>query len=261
MRAYLVLLAILLVATGCTEQTDEPRQTVPSATAPSTPAPEAWDLDDSLDSFRPDLWRRSDGYTNNTSFHCGWRADRVQYDQGRMTLQIDTDPCPDGCSGKPFAAGEVASVRSFGYGRLEGRFKAAKGIGIVTSLFFYDRTSQDEIDIEILGKDPSKLQTNYFKGGTGDHAVMLDLGFDASQEFHTYAIDWSAAALRWYVDDRLVHTETGDRGPLPTHPAAVMANFWPGHGVGTEAWLGGAFQYPGSPVSAQYDWIRYRATP
>lgn len=235
-------LALLAGAVGCQESSDEPGRSVGS------------------DSMRPDLWTRSDGYTNNTSFHCGWRADHVQFDQGRMTLRLDADPCPSGCSGKPFASGEVSSVQSVRYGRLEGRFKAAKGIGIVTSLFLYDRTSQDEIDIELLGKDPTRLQTNYFTGGAGDHARTVDLGFDASEGFHTYAIDRSPEALCWYVDDRLVHTETGARGPLPTHPAAILANLWPGHGAGTEAWLGGAFE-AGAPVTAAYAWIRFHPTP
>jgi len=236
----ILLLACMLGAAGC----------APSAA-----------LEDSLDSFRPDVWQLSDGYTNNPSFHCGWRADHVRYEQGHMSLQLDVAPCPAGCSGKPFASGEVTSVRSFGYGRLESRFKVAKGVGIVSSLFFYDRASQDEVDIEILGKDPTKLQTNYFTGGMGDHAVTLDLGFDASEDFHSYAIERSPEAIRWYVDDRLVHTETGDRGPLPTHAMAILANLWPGHGAGTEAWLGGAFQAPSTPVTAQYDLIRFRAAP
>lgn len=251
------LAAGLLVATGCHASDDSPRETSPVTTAA---AETTWDLDDPLDSFRSDLWTLSDGYTNGPSFNCGWRADRAHFERGIMSLGIDSAPCPASCSGKPFAAAELASRRQFGYGRLKGRLKVAKGIGIVTSLFFYDRTSQDEIDVEILGKDPTKLQTNYYTGGVGEHATLLDLGFDASTDFHTYAIDWSPEAIRWYVDDRLVHAETGDRGPLPTHPAFLMANFWPGHGSGTESWLGGAYPDPGTPVTAQYDFIRYRAT-
>lgn len=249
------LLTTLLVAlSGCNEAGEEPRRTAPTL----APQADAWDLSDSFDGFQQTLWKLSDGYTNGPSFHLGWRADRARFEDSRMTLRIDDEPCPTGCSGKPFSGAELQSVHSYGYGRLEGRMKVARGVGIVASLFFYDRESQDEIDVEILGKAPDVLQTNYYVGGKEGRAATMSLGFDASEGFHIYAIDWSPEAIRWYVDDRLVHTETGTRETLPSHPSSIMANFWPGNGGGTEAWLGGPFVYPGSPVTAHYDWIRYR---
>ena len=31
---------------------------------------------------------------------------------------------------------------------------------------------------------------NYFRNGVGGHEKMIDLGFDASDDFHTYAFEW-----------------------------------------------------------------------
>ena len=37
-------------------------------------------------------------------------------------------------------------------------------------------------DVEILGKDTTKLQTNYFTDGVGGHETVISLGFDASAD-------------------------------------------------------------------------------
>ena len=81
---------------------------------------------------------------------------------------------------------------------------------------------------------------------------MINLGFDASLAGHNYAIVWEPGSIKWYVDDVLVHTETGGRGPLPTTPGKIMVNLWPSV---PNAWAG-TFNYTG-PLTAQYSWIQY----
>ncbi|GAB4108896.1 MAG: hypothetical protein OHK0022_61150 [Roseiflexaceae bacterium] len=115
----------------------------------------------------------------------------------------------------------------------------------------------DEIDIEILGKDTTKMQTNYYTNGVGGHETMIDLGFDAALDFHTYAFEWTPTSIKWYVDGVLVHSENGSRGPLPTHAGKLMMNIWPG--IGVDSWLG-PFNYSG-PLSQQVDWVRYTPLP
>jgi beta-glucanase (GH16 family) len=186
-------------------------------------------------------------------FNCGWRADHVNFSGGVMTLTLDNASCPSGCSSKPYAAGEYRTNATYGYGRFEASIKAARASGTTTTLFTYTGSPWDEIDIEIFGKDPTKMQTNYFTNGVGGKETIINLGFDASAGFHVYAFEWTATAIRWYVDGVLVHTETGSRGPLPTHPGQIMVNFWPG--IGVDGWLG-PFNYS-SPLYAQYNYIRY----
>ncbi|GFZ82819.1 hypothetical protein GCM10008018_30880 [Paenibacillus marchantiophytorum] len=199
----------------------------------------------------------SDGWGNGSDFGVGWKASNVEFNNGIMALRLDDVGCPGGCSGKSFASGEYATKAKYGYGRVEGRIKVAKGSGLVTSLFTYSGetagTANDEIDIEILGKDTTKLEANYFTNGVGDHSTIINLGFDASQGFHDYAFEWSPTYIKWFVDGNLVHTETGSRGPLPTHPGEIEVNLWSGAG---NVWTG-PFTYPGTPIRAYYDWIKY----
>jgi endo-1,3-1,4-beta-glycanase ExoK len=203
-------------------------------------------------------WEKADGRANAAPFNAGWHADNISFADGIMTLQLDKQECPQTCSTRPYASGEYRSTERYSYGLFQTRFQAARGDGLVSSFFTYtgeeDKpATHHEIDIEILGKDPTKLQTNYFTAGAGDHEMVIDLGFDASQGQHDYAILWAPDSISWYVDGKLVHSEDGSAGPLPTEPGQIMVNLWPG--VGSDHWLN-HFNYTG-PVQARYDYIRF----
>jgi endo-1,3-1,4-beta-glycanase ExoK len=214
-----------------------------------------------MDTYDVVRWHKADGWTNGKPFWVGWRADHIEFINEIMGLRLDNQSCmadPATCSGQPYASGEYRTNDVYHYGCIRGHFKAARGNGIVTSLFTYsgpsDNSPHDEIDIEILGRDTTQIQLNYLTNNVGNHETIIDLGFDASQDFHTYAIDWSSAAIKWYVDEKLVHTEGGSRGPLPVTPGRIMMNLWPGTGV--DDWLN-KFIYDGTPIYAYYDWVEF----
>ena len=54
---------------------------------------------------------------------------------------------------------------------------------------------QNEIDFEWLLKDRSKVQTNYYVKGKGGHEQAIDLGFDCADDFHNYALLWTAKRI------------------------------------------------------------------
>src|SRR3546814_20621116 len=93
-----------------------------------------------------------------------------------------------------FASGYDQSRRFVCFGRLASRLKAVAPPGIVTGFFTYtgpsfDGASHDQIDFEFRGKSPRQVQINYYTAGKGGHETMIDLGFDASAGFHTYAFE------------------------------------------------------------------------
>ncbi|MBS4179080.1 family 16 glycosylhydrolase [Bacillus sp. FJAT-49731] len=211
-------------------------------------------FEDHFDSFDPELWYRSDGWANGADFGVGWLRDHVEFSGGKMALRLDDAP---NNNDKPYTSGEFYTLEKYGYGRIEGRIKVAKGVGLVTSLFTYSPNA-DEIDIEILGKDTTKLETNFFVGGVrgiNGHAI-IDLGFDASEDYHDYAIEWSSNYIKWFVDGELVRTVEGNGIELPSEPSFIMANLWAGAGAAARTWTG-EFVYPGSPVRAYYDYIKF----
>ncbi|MBQ7981442.1 MAG: family 16 glycosylhydrolase, partial [Oscillospiraceae bacterium] len=143
----------------------------------------------------------------------------------------------------------------YGYGRYEVSMKAIKNNGVVSSFFTYtgpsDNNPWDEIDVEILGKDTTKVQFNYFTDSQGNHEYMHDLGFDAAEDFHTYAFEWYEDKIIWYVDGVEVHRATEN---IPVTESKIMMNAWCGKGV--DGWLN-AFDDTSVPLTAEYQWIKY----
>lgn len=190
-------------------------------------------------------WSKSDGWTNGGMFNCNWRANNVNFSSGVMNLTLNKDS-----GSKPYSGGEYRSSNTYGYGLYQVNMKPAKNTGIVSSFFTYTDSPWDEIDIEFLGKDTTKVQFNYFTNGVGNHEHIYNLGFDASTSYHTYAFNWQKTYIAWLVDGKEVYRATSS---IPSHPGKIMMNLWPGTGV--DSWLGA---YNGvTPLNAYYDWVSY----
>lgn len=138
---------------------------------------------------------------------------------------------------RPYQSGAFASVRSFGHGRFEAEIRAASGSGLVTGFFLHRTNPLQEIDIEFPGSDPRRMLVNVYFNPGDDGAAMsfgyrgspcwIDLGFDASADFHRYAIDWRPCRVTWLVDGRVVHERVGwDPTPIPHLAMRVHANLW-----------------------------------
>lgn len=99
--------------------------------------------------------------------------------------------------------------------------------------------SQDEIDLEFLGKDKSIIQTNVYANGTGNREVIHNLGFDSSQDFHTYAIHWSPQEILWYIDGvEIRKMERKEGEDYPTKPMFLYASVWNAAWINDGKWTG-----------------------
>ncbi|MBQ5320002.1 MAG: glycoside hydrolase family 16 protein [Oscillospiraceae bacterium] len=201
----------------------------------------------------PENWECADGWTNGSMFNVTWRKSNVTFNDGKMQLIIDKDLLSDGTI--PYAGGEFRSKDFYGYGRYEVSMKAIKNNGVVSSFFTYtgpsDGNPWDEIDVEILGKDTTKVQFNYFTNSQGNHEYMHDLGFDAAEDFHTYAFEWHKDKIVWFVDGEEVYSANEN---IPVTESKIMMNSWCGTGV--DGWLN-AFDDTNMPLTAEYEWIRF----
>ena len=192
----------------------------------------------------------SSGWSNGDPFNCMWSDNNVTFNDGKMQLIIDS------IGGEAYRGGEYRSKENYGYGLYEVSMKAIKNDGVVSSFFTYTGPSEDnpwdEIDVEVLGKDTTKVQFNYYTNGTGGHEYMYDLGFDASEDFHTYGFEWKEDSITWYVDGEAVYTANEN---LPVTPGKIMMNAW--NGIGVDGWLKA---FDGTvPLTAEYQWARFTA--
>jgi beta-glucanase (GH16 family) len=137
------------------------------------------------------------------------------------------------------------------YGRFEARIKITQGQGMWPAFWMLGNNigtagwpSCGEIDImENIGKEPSIVHgTIHGPGYSGANGLggpyTLPSGKFAD-DFHIFAIEWEASALRFYVDGNLYETRTP--ADLPTgktwvfdHPFFILLNVavggdWPGN--------------------------------
>ena len=138
---------------------------------------------------------------------------------------------------RSYRSGSFASVGAFGHGRFEAEIKAACGSGLVTGFFLHRDSPRQEIDVELTGDDPHRMLVNvYFNPGDDGAAVgfgyrgspcRIELGFDATLDFHHYAIEWRPGRISWWVDGKLAHDRVGwDPTPIPHLPMRLHANLW-----------------------------------
>lgn len=258
-KLFPVLLSFAML-TACTAE-DKPAETTTASTSeivtttetvPEETLPEGTVYTEFTDGM-PEGWECADGWTNGSMFNVTWRKSNVTFNDEKMQLIIDNDTTPTG--GIPYSGGEFRSKEFYGYGRYEVSMKAIKNDGVVSSFFTYtgpsDNNPWDEIDVEILGKDTTKVQLNYFTDSQGNHEYMHDLGFDAAEDFHTYAFEWYEDKIIWYVDGVEVHRATEN---IPVTESKIMMNAWCGKGV--DGWLN-AFDDTTVPLTAEYQWIKY----
>jgi beta-glucanase (GH16 family) len=56
---------------------------------------------------------------------------------------------------------------------------------------------------------------------------VIELGFDATKEFHRYEIEWHPYSIRWRVDGKLVYERVlWNPTPIPNLPMEFNVNLW-----------------------------------
>ena len=193
-----------------------------------------------------DFWARDDR-GNGPPFNCSFRSSNAVVKDGLLTLHLTQ-------SDSGFVGAEYRTHQRTGYGFYSVSMRPAKCSGVVSSFFLYWGWPWDEIDIEFLGDDTTKVQFNYYTNGTGNHEYVYDLGFDASEDFHEYAFDWQEDSITWYVDGKPVYRATAQ---IPSTEGHIMVNLW--NVADNKAHWAGKFHADSLPVSAQYQWFGYQS--
>lgn len=228
-------------------------------------------LVDFADGEQKDIIFASDGWNNGGSFDVEWDPTAVTYEDGVAKLSvIDAD---EGAT-KPYYGAELRTQKWYNYGYYGVCMKPSGVDGSVSTFFTYTGPYEeydeegnlhpwDEIDIEFVGGDTTRVQFNYYAGADPANAIghehWYELGFDAAEDFHEYGFLWEEDRITWYVDNEPVHQVTAKKSPegIPSYPSRIMASHWVVN-EGGEAWAG---VYDGSETHAEYKWISCTSDP
>lgn len=162
-----------------------------------------------------------------------YAPDAFSVDSGK--LNIHARPSSNGTHA--YDSGLISTHNSFSpeYGRFEIRCKVPRGKGLWPAFWLLplDTSWPPEIDVfEILGQETDRvhLTAHWSEGGEHRQRGTEFAGPDFSEQFHTFAVEWSADKMVWYVDGVKRHEVTGKS---PQGPMYLLANMavggpWPG---------------------------------
>jgi PKD repeat protein len=158
--------------------------------------------------------------------NCGWgnnelewytnRPENVIVQGGLLKIKL----VKESFSGKPYTSARMLTKDkfSFKYGKVEVRAKFPAGVGTWPAIWMLGSNigsvswpACGEIDIaEHVGKNLNTIYgTLHYPGRSGGNADgNTKVIANATTEFHIYTLDWSAAAIKIYVDDQLYHSVT-----------------------------------------------------
>ncbi|GJE90396.1 glycoside hydrolase family 16 protein [Phanerochaete sordida] len=157
----------------------------------------------------------------------------------------------------------VNSTFTMLYGKVTIEITAPTVPGVVTAaVMISDDIDHDEIDVELLGGDPSHWQSNIFMTSPHDQQPLWGVFGEIEDytkrgtvdETHRYTVDWNANRIVWSVDETEMRTlrreDTRINGTLhyPSHPARIQLGIWDASNpAGTSEWAKGPIDWTSAP--------------
>jgi endo-1,3-1,4-beta-glycanase ExoK len=200
-------------------------------------------------------WYVSDGWVNGNHQGCTWARSNVTATNGKLRLRLTKSAN----ALRAYKCAEIRTYASLGYGLYEARIRTVAGGGLNTGMFTYSGPPltkvHDELDFEFLGKSPNQVQLNYWVNKQGNNVMNVPVPGGAAAAFNNYAMEWAPNSIKWYINGKLVRSETGSI--LPVTPGQFFLTLWSGSSTNAD-WLG-TLSPTTTSVMAQVEWAAYSA--
>lgn len=218
------------------------------------------DLVRSGEALGPDQWLISDWDAGQSAI-VRWHGAQVRRAGGELEFVLG--PAPEG-AGRPVRGAEIQSGRVARTGTWRFRARAPEmEPGAVFGLFLYQADWRNdpwrEYDFEFVGADTTQVQLNiHFETEDGRHVsldqarggpVIVDLGFDAAEGFHDYAIIVGEREAVFRVDGEVVGRfapEDMPGGVWDAGPLRAFVDLW-AVAPAQEGWAG-TWEMPDAPL-------------
>ncbi|MEM6853696.1 MAG: family 16 glycosylhydrolase [Planctomycetota bacterium] len=180
-----------------------------------------------------DVLTRRDSFNDELQYYTPEQASIAQTD-GRSVLRITATDEP--LDGKLYRSARLESNYAQAYGRFEvmARIPTTKGIWPAAWLLPRDVAWPlgGEIDImEHGGSRPNVVSSAYHWNNVPNFSQFVFSEYEApsgqgawAEEFHEYAVEWDARAIRYFVDGVNHFTVTPDMAPISSTPMSVILN-------------------------------------
>jgi len=219
------------------------------------------------------------GFGNNEHQAYTDRVENARLEDGHLIIEARKEQftCPEDGIPKEYTSARLKTLGKFAqaYGKFEARMKIPPGIGMWPAFWMMgddiekvDWPDCGEIDVmENIGREPGAVHgtvhgPGYWGANGIGKKVELPNGQKVSDEFHTYAVEWSPENIKWSMDGQQYFEL--NKGMLPpdapwvfNKPFFTLLNL----AVGGN-WPGPPDQSTPFPARLEVDYVRaYQAAP
>lgn len=184
-----------------------------------------------VNTARWEVLSRRDSYNNEKQYYL---PQQVSVAGGQLRITATNQPI----SGKPYRSGLIRTWEEQTYGRWEVRGSLPTGQGMWPAIWLLPRTvnwpSGGEIDImENRGSQPTIVGSAYHFGADFNSHQYVGSSFSYAinhqpvsfhGSMHTYAVEWDADRLQYFVDDVPFYTLYRDDVPISSTPMSLIIN-------------------------------------
>ena len=182
-----------------------------------------------------------------------YNAESANIQDSKLKISMKLDRIPNSYD-RPQGLSSVVSITRFmQYGKVKTRIKTGSSSpGVVSAFIIRNEDPGEEIDFEVVGRDPTEAETNFYYRTPPDMPTdLIDYSNTGKQPpntntalgFHDYEIEWMSKYILWKVDDKVIRhvfrNETKDdvgidpvtgqtRKRYPSSPARIQFGIWDG---------------------------------
>lgn len=163
----------------------------------------------------------------------------------------------------------ISSKTSILHAKLTVRARPIAIPGAVTT-FITMSDEKDEIDVEWIGKEPTRPQSNIFYKGIPEYGVHFKR-LSSKPGIQNITIDWKSTSIQFAVDGQIQRTYLKNSSEaispmtppnqrwFPNTPSKIQISVWDttGSPKGTQAWAGGPIPWNRMPskLYAYYEYV------
>eukprot|EP00026_Physarum_polycephalum_P002652 Phypoly_transcript_02660.p1 GENE.Phypoly_transcript_02660~~Phypoly_transcript_02660.p1 ORF type:complete len:843 (+),score=92.89 Phypoly_transcript_02660:142-2670(+) len=155
-----------------------------------------------------------------------------------LTITLTNHNCPAGCAGMSYSAGAWNSAQYFSYGTYSFIAKSTNIPGTGLSLQAAGQSAlTEQISFVLTGFSTRTVQLVSWHLDYQFIQETVNLGFDASEDFHNYTFVYNPNSILYYIDGQLIKSTTK---VIPNVTLAMGVYY-----TAQPAWYNGTFNYNG----------------
>jgi beta-glucanase (GH16 family) len=208
------------------------------------------------------------GWGNGEAQYYTSRSENARLEDGLLLIEAHQEKYED--SYYTSARLKTEGLQSFQYGRIEARLKVPSGDGLWPAFWMLGDSFATmgwpdcgEVDImEYVGREPDLVMGTLHGPGYSGASGLSKWNrqeYAIADEFHTYAVEWTADQIEWFYDGESYFTVTpadvGEREWVFDQPFFIILNLAAGGTLGGAIGLDTEF-----PAQYMVDYVRVYQT-